>query len=1069
MKRRLRFLPKIQGWLKLIAFTISLLSANPEVFAQSRVITGTITASDGTGSIPGANIVIKGTTNGTTTGADGKFTLQIDDNSAVLIISSIGYAIQEITVGAQSQIDVVLDVEVTSLAEIVVVGYGTQNRSDVTGSISSVSAKELEKVPVNTVDQALQGRSPGVMVTNNDGAPGSGVAVRIRGVGSFGENSPLYVVDGYPISGGLNNINPTDIATIDILKDASATAIYGSRAANGVVMITTKRGKGDLQITFDATTSVQKSPKQYDVLNAREFATFVSQAATDQAFPILPEWEDPSSLKDIDWQDQVYRNGVRQNYNVGIRGGSEKASAAFSFGYLNHKGVILGSDYLRYNAALNIDLSNTKWLKVGASLKYSRNDGDTRFGTGRDGVGILSKLAPTMTGNPLTNDVKGNGTYGYYTRNSSAVGGMRNVVYDIESQDRDRISNNFLGSAFIEIEPVKNLKLRSQFGINTSDNSGFFFTPTFTTIADTARNYYSQYANNSFEWLSENTISYAKEFGDHAIDLVAGYSAQENQYRDLRAEGNGSVSDDLRDVGQIIDLSNVDSYQRTWSLLSQFGRATYRFKDRYIVTGTVRRDGSSKFASGNRFGIFPSVAAAWKVTQEPFMQNVAFVDELKIRATWGQSGNQFIDDFKYLGTYGPGPNQNDNRDYVLGVDKAIVEGIVLQQLPNPELTWETNTQTNLGFDLSMLQGRVSMSFDYYRRKSEDFLLDIEVPVQTGFPRAARNVGSIENKGVEIALSYRESRNDFKWGATATITTVHNEILSFSDGLESLPNFSALGMPTFGTSLWTVFSRSEVGGPVGAFYGFETNGILQTQAEIDALNANAATQNGAGTYYLFAGTEPGDRNFVDQLTVDTDNDGKPDQADGRITEADRVIIGNPIPKWFGGLNLDASYKNFDVSVFFFGSFGQDVLNFAKREMQSLAPVGGVGVQNFGRDFYKHHWTEENHSNEYPRAVRNDVNGNGRVSDAFVEDGSFVRLRNIQIGYTLPSTVGGNFIKRARIFVSAQNLFTITKYSGLDPEIGEAPDTNGNRNVTSNGLDVGNYPNPKSYSLGINLQF
>jgi TonB-linked SusC/RagA family outer membrane protein len=491
--------------------------------------------------------------------------------------------------------------------------------------------------------------------------------------------------------------------------------------------------------------------------------------------------------------------------------------------------------------------------------------------------------------------------------------------------------------------------------------------------------------------------------------------------------------------------------------------------DRYIVTATVRRDGSSRFAEGNRFGTFPSFSAAWRIKEESFLKPVEIISDLKLRGSWGQSGNQNIGLFKYQGTYGPGPNQNDNRDYVFGREKHFATGLILQSLPNPKLTWETTTQADIGFDLGLLDNRINITLDYYNRKSEDFLLDIQVPVQTGYPTATRNVGSIRNSGLELSVEYRETRDNFQWGVSANMTTVNNKILSFADGLKSQGNFSNLGFPNYGTNTWLVYSQSNVGGEVGAFYGFESNGILQTQAEIDALNANAADINGSGVSYISAVTAPGDRNFIDQITVDTNGDGVPDARDGRITDDDRVIIGSPIPDWFGGLNLDASYKNFDVSIFFFGVFGNEILNYAKRDLQSLAPNGGVGVQNVGRDFYKNHWTPENPSNEFPRAVREDVSGNGRVSDAFVEDGSFVRLRNIQIGYTLPQELAGGVIKKARIYVSGQNLLTFTKYSGLDPEIGEVPDQNGNRSVTANGIDLGNYPNPRGFTVGVNLQF
>ena len=1030
--------------------------------AQDRRITGTVTtAEDGT-PLPGVNIRIKGTGTGTVTNLDGHYSVNVPDENAVLEFSFVGYIPESIPVNNKSVIDVSLTPDIESLQEVVVIGYGTQERKDISGSISSISAEEIQKVPINTIDQAIQGRTPGVQVTNNDAAPGGNVSVRIRGIGSLGNNSPLYVVDGYPVT-GINNLNPNDIASMDILKDASATAIYGSRASNGVVIITTKRGNKDgLQVSFDATGSYQSVPEFYEVLNAQQFAGLATELAQKESFEVLPEWNNPSALRTINWQEELYQPGYRQNYTLAVRGGNDKMSSSFSLGYTDQTGIIKLSEFTRYNAALNLDYTPKDWLKSSTSLKYTRSSNPVRLGSGQSGIGLLTTLIPTMTGNPETDQVKdANGNYGYYTKGSTALAASTNILADIETQDRVDASNIFLGTTFLEVTLLDGLRVKTNLGINFNDNSGYYFTPTHERTEPAARNFYSQYSNHNFEWLWENTLAYTRTFGIHNIDVVAGISAQESTYRTLSFEGNDLLSDEFRSVGAIQTPGLRSGYEESASLASQFGRVTYKLYDKYIITGTVRRDGSSNFGTGNKYGIFPSVGAAWRLGDEEFMADFTAVSDLKIRGSRGETGNQFIAPFGYLGLYDSGPNNIDNRGYVFGRNKTFYPGIALTQLPNPDLTWETTVQSNIGLDAVLFNGKLSLTADYFVKESRDFLLDIDVPAQTGFTKAKRNVGSIRNSGLELSAEYRNNSRKLKWAVGANITTINNEILEFADGLEAVPNFNNLNFPNYGANTWQVFSRSQVGGEVGAFYGYRTAGIFQNQSEIDAVNARAAElaeEGEEGVTYQGTTVAPGDRKFAD---ID---------GDGRVTENDREIIGSPIPDFYGGINLNASYGAFDFSMFWYASVGNEILNYAKRNLQSFATNGGVGMQNVSREFYENRWTEQNPSDEFPRAVREDVAGNTRVSDAYVEDGSFLRLRNLQIGYTLPSAMLEKAsIGQLRVFVSGQNLLTFTKYSGLDPEVGEALDSDGNRNVTAAGLDLGNYPTSPSFTLGLNLQF
>ena len=1029
-------------------------------------LTGKVVSATGD-ALPGVTVLLKGSTQGTATGADGTFSLNVPEQAGTLVFSFIGFTTEERAFAGPGAVNVTLTDDAKALEEVVVVGYGTQKREDVTGAISSVSAAQIEKTPVTTLDQALQGRSAGVQVTNNDASPGAGIQVQIRGVGGFGNNDPLYVVDGYPITGGINTINPSDIASMDILKDASATAIYGNRAANGVVIITTKRGKaGEMQISLDALTSLQTEPKTYDLLNAEQFATLALERSGPDAFAPVAEWANPSSLRSIDWQDELYRTGLRQNYNIAVRGGGEKVQSSFSLGFLDQKGIVLGSQYRRYNAGLNVDYAPLKWLKAASSVKYTRSNNRIALGTGGQnagvGIGTLTKLIPTMTGNPLTDQVKdAEGNYGYFTKNNTAVNYLDNPIAQIETQDQKNLSNFLLGTASLEATIIEGLRVKTNFGVNISDYSGYYFTPSHNRLQAPTQSNYSQSANNTAEYLWENTVAYTRAFGVHSIDFVGGFSFQENSFRRIGAGGNGQISDELRNLGNVTTITNIYGDQVSYSLASQFGRVSYSLLDKYLFTATVRRDGSSKFAGDNQYGVFPSASIAWRIKNEPFLENINVLSDLKIRASYGQVGNQGgIAPFRYLGQYGTGGNQLSINNNGYPFNKVYQEGLVLQGLPNPNLKWETSVQTDIGLDAAFLNNKITFTADYYIKESRDFLLEIDIPSQTGFDVASRNVGSIRNSGLELALEYREAEREFQYGIGANITTVNNEILSLYDGLNAIGNIGGLGFPNVGGNTWVEFSRSEVGGEVGAFYGYVNDGIFQTQAEIDALDTRAVELNGADTYYQASTTEPGDRRFKDL------------NGDGRVNTEDRTIIGSPIPKFFGGLNLDATYKNFDFNMFWYASVGNDIFNYTKRVLETFgATQGGIGLQNIGVEYYENRWTASNPSNEYPRVTRPDLNGNTRPSDAYVEDGSYLRLRNVQLGYTLPASFSDMAsISKVRIFLSAQNLITFTGYSGLDPEIGQVadPDT-GNRNVTMSGIDVGTYPLSKFYGLGLNVTF
>ncbi len=1051
------------------------------VFAQTRQITGTVTSSDNGAALPGVSIRVKGTAIGAVTDVNGAFKLSAADN-ATLTFSYIGYASQDVAVGGRSVINVSLSLNINSLAEVAVVsiGYGTAKRTDLTGAISSVGAKQIEDVPITTLEQALQGRAAGVQITNNDGTPGGNVSVLIRGTGSLASygNGPLYVIDGYPIdAGGINNINPNDIASIDILKDASATAIYGIRAANGVVLITTKKGKkGSTQISVDGYSSIQGKPKEYKVLNAQQFATMANLVATDpaQQFSTNPTWADPASLHTIDWQNAVYQQGLTQDYNLAIRGGSDKVTTSTSFGFYDQKGIVYGSYFKRASLASNADYQPLKWLKSATAIKYTFSDGRNPYGTGS--LLNLAALVPTMDGgNKFTNEAKqqnasGGYDYGFYNPTYSRQNGAGgNPIQSIDYGHQNNLNYFLLANTSLEATIFDGLKIKTNFGVNSSNFAGVYDSPAYTAISDqypgqtAGVGNYNQNINQTFDWLMENTIAYDKTFGKHTIGLLGGASEQKTIWSGMGGSGippNGVI----QDLTQVTNLQlNTNNPTNPFSgngtsiisLQSYFARATYTFDNRYILTGTVRRDGSSKFPVNNQFGTFPSGAFAWKAKEESFLKNVSWLTDLKFRGSYGQVGNQgSIPSFQFLNLYyGNLPASAnggiDNLGYPF--NKLYQNGLAPSQPANPGLKWETDTQADAGVDISFLNGELNATVDWYDRKSKDFLLNIASPAQTGFNFLTKNVGSMENRGLEFMVNYsHRMSSDLQFGATLTITANQNKLTSISSGTNYLQNFGGLTLPTL--QGWGTFTETFIGQPVGEFYGYKSLGIFQSQAQIDALNAEAVAKHGAGSFYQKSGTKPGDRYFADT------------NGDGVVDATDQVSLGSPQPKFFGGLNLNTTYKAWDVTLYFYGTYGNKIFSFAESNIESFESRQNVSIENVSLQYYQNAWTPENHNNTYSRIVANDdAEGSNAASSAWVENGSFLKLKTLNIGYTLPTSIAKRVsMTKLRVYVSSQNLFTITSYKGLDPEIGTV-----GGNPTQNGIDNGAYPSSRFYTIGLDV--
>lgn len=1059
---------------KLLLIFLLTISVSYLAVAQTRQIVGKVTSSTDGDPLPGASVTIKGTSTGTVTDINGAFKIAASNNTT-LIISFTGYDSKTIVVGSNNFIAVQLSGKANNLAEVVVVsiGYGTAKKSDLTGAISSVSAATIAKVPVTSLDQALQGRAAGVQVTNNDASPGGNVTVLIRGVGSLapGGNSPLYVIDGYPVeTGGINDINPSDIASIDVLKDASATAIYGIRAANGVVIVTTKKGKKDgTVVELNAYNAFQSKPKEYSVLNAQQFATLANYVAANDptgTFKSFDAWSNPSSLHTADWQNAVFRSGLTQNYSLAIRGGTDKTQTAVSAGYYDQKGIVLGSYFKRITLGLNNDYQATSWLKSSTSAKYAYQIGNNPLGTGS--LGVIAQLPPTLDGgNKLTSEIKdANGNYGFYNPVYTYVAKWYNPVYSIENNVSQSVNQYFLGNSSLEATIIDGLKIKTMGGATITNTNGSYYAPEDDRLVNqygaqagaTQNATFSQNIGTSFDWLWENTISYDKSFGKHTINFVGGVTEQEVTYNQSGGSGvppNGVIKDLSQVVNGTLKLNSTA--QLTESLASQFARLSYNYDSKYFITGTVRRDGSSKFDEGHKYGTFPSGAVSWRAKEESFLKNVDWLSNLKFRGSYGEVGNEVpIPPFGYEALYSTGLSASNSGNLGYPFGKVYQSGIASIQPDNPSLKWETDYQTDIGADMSFLHGDLSLTVDYFNRKSKDFLLDVRVSPQTGYDFLPENIGTMTNKGWEFAVNYTHNFNDFRFGAGLTVSFIKNTLTSLTSGTTFITNpqtlTSSQGAENLTGQGWAIYSETNIGQPVGEFYGFKSIGIIQSQAQIDALNANARAK-GFSQYYLGA-TGPGDRLFADV------------NGDGTVNASDEVSLGSPQPKFFGGFNLDGSYKQWDFNLYFYGVYGNKIMNYEESNLETFQGRGSVSIENVSTEYYNNAWQPNRPSNTYARALFNDDNNqNGVPSSQWIENGSFLKLKTATIGYSIASEALRKIsISKLRIYVASQNLFTITSYKGLDPEIGAQGGY-----ATQTGVDNGTYPSSRYYTIGINATF
>lgn len=1016
---------------KFFALFLCLL-AHARLQAQDRVVTGRVTSQEDNSPLPGANVVVKGKTTGTITDEEGNYRLSIPPDATALVFTFVGATTKEVAIDTNSVINVALSSTDRRLKEVVVVGYGTQKRTEITSAITSVSGAEIENQPVTSVDQALAGRAAGVQVSLNSGTPGAGVNIRIRGSGSItSSNEPLYVIDGVPVTSSsaltrfdnavgsnpvnpLSTINPNDIESIEILKDAAATSIYGARAANGVVLITTKRGQGDqTRVTLNAYYGFQEPWRKLDLLNSAQFVELQNEALTTAGSKTRL---DPTKIAyDTDWQDNIFRRGIVENYDASLAGRSGKTSFYVSGAYSRQQGSIIESEFNRMNFRANIDHQVNDKLTIGNSLTVSRTR-TQRINNYFGGViGVALQTPPTVS---VRNAI---GEYGVDTLN-----GRDNPVAIAEAPDFYTLALRTLGNVYAQYEPIPGLVLYSRFNVDLQNTENNYYLPPGTTFQ--GRQFQGRgIANDSREWLwnSENTVTYSRTFAEqHAFTWLGGFSVQEASIRRINAEATNFPETGIPTLGAGAIKNDASTSVQGFGIVSYFSRLNYSFRDGYLLQANFRVDGSSRLAAGNQYDIFPSVSAGWRVSQEKFLANNPVITELKIRGSFGYTGNQEgIANYYSQGLV------------VSGFNYASQGGIAPQNAPNPNLKWERTRQYDAGIDLDLFD-RISIIADYYYKETNDLLVAVLLPKTAGFNSYLQNNGQMTNEGFEIALNTQNFVGAFKW------TTNFN----FARNINTLARLATGDFPS-GPSIDSGerTSLSAEGAPIGQFYGYVTNGIFQTTDEITQFNEQSPTG-----VYQSAGTSPGDIRFKDV------------NGDGVVNSNDRTVIGNGLPDFFGGITNNFSLKGFELSVLLQYVYGNELFNNNRLNSDAMRFTQNATTNALNR------WRspEQPGNGNVPRAIQFDPNRNSRVSDRWVEDGSFLRIRTVSLAYNIPMVlcrkVGLNSV---RVYANAQNLYTFTNYTGFDPEVNlYGGDSFGN---TALGVDLGNYPPSRTVTFGINV--
>lgn len=1040
------------------ASVILLLFACLGAYAQDRVLTGRVVDATGT-AMPGVNVIKKGTATGTATDANGEFSLSVTSDD-ILQISFIGYKTQEILVGNQTTLNVTIEEDFETLDEVVVVGYGEMRRGDLTSAQTSVTSKDIARTINTTIDQAIQGRAAGVYVTQNTGAPGGGISVNIRGVNTIsGTNEPLYVIDGIQIQpttspGGTNplsSLNPSDIESMEILQGPNATAVYGSRATNGVIMITTKRGKsGEMRINYDYSYSLQTAPKKLEIMNMRQYAQMENEYKAIAGGTVREDFLDPSILGEgTDWQNELFLDAAMQKHQISFSGGGDKATFYLSGERLTQDGIALGSGYKRSSARLNVNVTPRNWLSLSANLNPSQSD--YKVATTNSNVIVNAiQLGPHI---PVKN-LDGSYGGGNISNSSAEQFAPPNPIGLARLTTNERTERRLMGSFDGSVKFLKGLELRSNFNVDVNFSNSTFYLPTYkfgyqeNTIARL-----QNYHNFSAGWLWNQTLNYSKQFGKHSLSAMFTHEAYAGYWKNLMAERRGFSTNEILDIEAGDEsLQDTGGQQAEWAQESYLGRLHYNYGDRYIVTGAFRADGSINFGPGNKWGYFPSVAAVWRVSEESFFDAVSFINDLRFRFETGTTGNQSGNNRAIYGTLRAGPSQWGT-------------SFIPDRFANPDFQWEETLTKNFGINVGLFDNRIQLEADYFIRETDNLIFPANLPgylgaVGNGSPQPpVVNIGALGNKGWSFAINtVNYNRNGLKWTSNFNMTHVKTEIESLAGGQGQVDKIN------WWMKNWT--QRSAIGQSPWLFWGYVEEGIFETIEEIEN-SALPADNNGVEFPIAENSIWVGDVKYKDL------------NGDGIISGEDQTYIGNPYPKFNGGFSNDISWKGFELNVLVTFTYGNDVYNFIRSENTNPNNI------NLGRNMFieafdyarigedaEGNAIVENPGTRIPRMSGGNKNNNfDRHTDKWVEDGSYLRLKNVTLSYTLPSDLvdKARVLERVRIGVSAQNLFTLTDYSGYDPEIGAYVGPNADTYNAAIGVDYGRYPITPIYSFNIGIEF
>jgi TonB-linked SusC/RagA family outer membrane protein len=1024
----------------ILIFSLLLFVSNL-AWAQNGLISGVVTDKETGEALPGVTLVEDGTLNGTTTDISGKYSLKLTGSPATLVVSFIGYTTQHIATAGKTQINIALVPEITDLSEVVVIGYGTQKKKVVTGSIASVKSEEINSTPVLRVDQAMQGRMAGVQVTNLSGQPGEAPTIRIRGTGSTRDSNPIFVVDGIVV-GGIDYLAPGDIESIDVLKDAASAAIYGSNAANGVVLITTKGGKaGKMSVTYSGYGGIQNVANTLDMLDVTQYRMLMNEGARNSGL------NEPFDLNEIpahntDWQELLFeKNAPIQSHEISMSGGNDKTTYLSSLSYFSQQGIIGGdkSQFDRITARLNTNSQVNKVFSFGNTLAYSHIKrrgiaSNQSFNGAYSSALNLDPLTPLYEEDPDILALPPYSNEPVVTSPDGKVYGISNLVGAeivnplalLQIQTGKTRVDKLVGSIFGQAEVIKGLKIKSSLGMDLAYVLDDSFRPLFylngaqlnddkTSVSKNVQRY--------FTWQWDNTISYTSSINNHNFSVLAGTSAAKTNYENLYGfNANVPLFDPdnvyLDMATDTVWVAQGGAYHS--ALASLFGRITYDYKNKYSVTAILRRDGSSRFGANNRYGNFPSLGFSWVASDEGFFPKIKQIDVVKLRASWGVNGNQNIGNYQFIST------MDKSRGYIFGSGRYT--GASPSYIENADIRWEESRQLNFALDLGAFNNRLQATVDYYIKTTDGLLERINIPGHVGNDAPFANVGSVQNRGVELDLTWRHMVKKLRYSTGLSLTYNVNEMTKVANPDKVLPDGAS----------WAVtpdITRTQEGYPIAYFFGYKTDGIFQNMTEV-------YQHIGITGQLLQKNAQPGDVRFVDV------------NGDGKIDPDDRTMIGNPTPEWTIGFNASADYRNFDLSMLITGTYGNDIFNGSQRQ--------DLRYTNRTTDILDR-WTGEGTSNTIPRYTWVDVNNNYRVSDLYIEDGSYLRIKNLQIGYTLP----GNLLKKMgaatwRIYVSAENLFTLTNYSGADPEIGAL-------SALDIGIDRGIYPQARTWRIGTTISF